>query len=98
VVAEVIAAVAGKGILDSSAEAADHLLQGHGLRVIERDGRWSLLVAKSHDAVKALTKGSGFESDPWRQLERIPGAEERPFSAWGYAKAHCEDICGASGT
>jgi putative DNA primase/helicase len=74
VVAELIAMAAGKGILDRSAEEADHLLQSHGLRVMQRDSGKLLLVATNHDAVRALAKGSGFESDLWRQLARIKGA------------------------
>jgi len=34
-----------------------------------------------------------FGNDPW-----VSGAKEIPFSAWDYAKARCEIICGASGT
>jgi putative DNA primase/helicase len=74
VVAQLIATAAGTALLDASAEDADLLLQSHGLRVMPRDSGWKLLVAKNHEAVRTLAKGSGFESDPWRQLARIPGA------------------------
>jgi putative DNA primase/helicase len=72
VVAQLIATAAGAAVIP--AEAADLVLQAHGLRVMRRDSGWKLLVAKSHEAVRTLAKGSGFESDPWRQLARIPGA------------------------
>jgi hypothetical protein len=32
-----------------------------------------------------------FGNDPW-----ISGAEDKPFSAWEYAKARCEIMCAAS--
>jgi putative DNA primase/helicase len=96
VVAEFVAAVAGKGILDGSAEDADRELQGHGLRVIKRDSTWKLLVAKGHAAVRVLTKGSGFESDPWRQLERIKGARKskagEPYEKVRFARNPCRYV------
>jgi putative DNA primase/helicase len=73
-VAEFIAASAGRGLLDSGAEEADRELQRHGLRVVQWDGRWKLLVARAHSGVKKLAAGSSYETDPWRQLARLEGA------------------------
>jgi putative DNA primase/helicase len=79
VVAQLIATAASMPW--ATAESADELLQTHGLRVRQRDNGWKLLVAKAHDGVRALAKGSGFESDPWRQLTRIEGAYAPPQKA-----------------
>jgi len=73
-IAELIAASAGRGLLDSGAVMADRELQRHGMRVVQWDDGWKLLVARAHSGFKKLAAGSTYEADPWRQLGRIEGA------------------------